>query len=112
MAQNGNVKLVFEGGFSERDQFEARARGYRSHVVAQFVSGEQYPLVFYDPVRLKQDLEDEGNGHTPVIAEPGLVVIPEVTLEMMEGATQRLVDEGFFDALKPIGPRQRVHSEV
>ena len=36
--------------------------------------------MFYDPVRLQQDLEEEVKAGRPLIAEPGMIVIPEITL--------------------------------
>lgn len=59
-------------------------------------------VVFYDPIRLSQDLEEEvklGNGF---IGEPGLIVIPEVTWEHMESAVCRLFDEGYFESFKSV----------
>lgn len=102
MSANGKPRLIFEGGFSERDAFEAKASGYRSHVWAELPCGDRYPLVFYDPVRLSQDLEEESRAGTAFIGEPGLVVIPEVTRELMEAAVYRLHQEGYFDAFKSV----------
>jgi hypothetical protein len=36
------------------------------------------------------------------IAEPGLIVIPKVTLEYMEAAVRKLFDKGYFESLTPI----------
>jgi hypothetical protein len=102
MIANPKPRLIFEGGFDERDAFESRARGYRSHVWVQLADGERYPLVFYDAVRLQQDLEDEAKSGNPYIAETGLIVLQEVTKENMELAVFRLVQEGYFDSLRPV----------
>jgi hypothetical protein len=95
--------LAFEGGFDERAAVEAQARGYRSHVAVEFADGERYSVVFYDPVRLQQDLHEEIRAGSTCIAEPGLIVIAEVTLENMRLAVDRLVREGYFEALRPMG---------
>ena len=94
--------LEFEGGFGEREAFEAKGRGYRSHVHAVLPTGERYAIVFYDPVRLQQDLEEEAKAGSPHIADPGMIVVPEITLENMHDAVERLVEDGYFDSLRPM----------
>jgi len=95
-------KLEFEGGFDEREAFEARARGHRSHVCVVLSGGERYAVAFYDPVRLQQDLEEETAAGHACIADPGMIVLPEITLEHMQRAVEQLVDQGYFDSLRPI----------
>lgn len=95
-------KLIFEGGFDERDAYETPLRGYRTHVVVQLKSGEKFPITFYDPVRLRQELEDGVALGNPFIAEPGLVVIPVVDLESMQTAARALCKEDFFKFMKPL----------
>lgn len=90
------VKLVFEGGFDERDEWEAQVRGYRSHVRAELDDGSLHPLTFYDIARLSQTLEDECASGRMFFAEPGLVIVAEVTLANMERAARVLASEGFF----------------
>jgi len=99
---NRKPELIFEGDFDEREEMECRDRGYRSHVSVELASGEQFPVVFYDAVRLQQDLTVEVSSGTPFIAEPGLIVLPEVTRKNMEVAVCRLAEEGFFDSLRPV----------
>lgn len=101
MIANRQPELIFEGEFDEREEAECRDRGYRSHVRVELARGEQFPVVFYDAVRLQQDLADETKSGSPFIAEPGLIVLPEVTRKNMEIAVCRLAEEGFFEALRP-----------
>jgi hypothetical protein len=101
MIANPKPRLIFEGGFDERDASESKARGYRSHVWVELADGDRYPLVFYDATRLRQDLDDESKAGNPYIAEAGLIVVKEVTKENMELAVTRLVEEGYFESLKP-----------
>ncbi|MEZ4362800.1 MAG: hypothetical protein R3B48_21595 [Kofleriaceae bacterium] len=63
--------------------------------------GKLYPVVFYDCVRLAQDLEYEVSVGRMCIAEPGLSVLPAVTLANMELAVHKLEDEGVFANLVP-----------
>ena len=96
----GNPKLVFAFEFDERAAYEAEGRGYLSHAHVELPDGCKYPVVFYDPVRLQQDLEEEVTTGNPYIAEPGMIVIPNVTLENMENAVSKLYCEGFFSSFQ------------
>ena len=96
--------LHFIYGFDEQDQFEAKSRGYLSHVQAKYEDGTTFNINFYDCVRLQQDLEEEiklGNGF---IAEPGMIVVPEITKENIELVIKKLHYERFFDSLRPVVP--------
>jgi hypothetical protein len=95
------VKLVFEGGFDQQDEDDVRDRGYRSHVWAELSDGSRHPLTFYDVTRLSQTLNDDCASGRRFFAEPGLVVVPEVTRANMETAAATLAAEGFF---RPSGP--------
>ncbi|MDR1141225.1 MAG: hypothetical protein LBL62_05995 [Planctomycetaceae bacterium] len=80
--------LVFAYGL---DGWETE-RGYRSHVYLTNVDKhEYYPLLFYEPGRLAQDLEYE-----KYIAEPGLVIIEDVTVENMVNTVKKLLNEKYF----------------
>jgi hypothetical protein len=102
MEQSVFPRLLFEYGFGEREQFEAKARGYLSHVIVEHASGAKYSVVFYDCVRLQQDLEYEVSVGRMCVADPGMIVVPEVTLENIRIAVERLTAEGFFDKLRPL----------
>lgn len=93
-------RLEFEGGFDEREQCEARDRGYRSHVWAILGNGTRHRVTFYDVTRLSQTLDDECAAGRRFFTEPGLIVVPEVTAENMEAAARTLATEGFFDAAR------------
>jgi len=97
-----STKLIFEVEFDERAASEASARGYLSHVNVEVPSGLRFSVVFYDAVRLHQDLEDEAKSGTPFISAPGLIVLSEVTKENMQKATEKLFLEGYFEKFKPI----------
>jgi hypothetical protein len=94
--------LRFAREFTERDALEAQKRGYLSHVVADFRDGRLFPLFFYDVVRLQQDLEERIKHGSLFVADPGMIVVHEVTLEIMDQAVKQLGDEGYFDHLRPI----------
>lgn len=90
------AKLLFEHGLDERDEADARLRGFRSHVWVELNDGSKHRVTFFDPIRLTQELEQEASMGRPFVCEPGLIVILEVTREYMETAARTLADEGFF----------------
>ena len=96
--------IIIEHGFNERDQFEAKAKGYLSHVVVEVSDGRKYSVTFYDVTRLQQDLEYEVTTGRMCIAEVGMIVLPEVTLTNITLATTKLSAEGFFERLIPMNP--------
>jgi hypothetical protein len=98
-----NARLIFEGGFDDLDAFNAQVAGYRGAVVVELNDGSRYPVVFYDAVRLQQDLEEEAKQGEPFVAEPGMIVLVEVTLENMKKAVARLQKQGYFCRLKSNG---------
>jgi hypothetical protein len=77
-------------------------RGYLSHALVELENGEQYAVDFIEPVRLAQDLAEYIRSEIPCYAEPGLIVIPEVTLPRIQKAVNYLYDQGFFKQLKPV----------
>jgi hypothetical protein len=102
MIINRKPQLIFDGGFDDREALECRDRGYRSHVWVEFANGERFPVVFYDIVRLQQELESAAQAGNSFIGEPGLIVLPEVTKSNMENAVRCLAEDGFFETLRPV----------
>ncbi len=100
--KSAHVRLVFRHQFDERAAFEAEARGYCGFACVEFDDGRCFPVVFYDPVRLAQDLATETESGRPFIGEPGLIVVADVTLANMELAVAKLTRESFFDAFHPL----------
>jgi hypothetical protein len=95
-------KLLFVQEFSEREASEARDRGYLSHVLVEVDGRDLYPVFFYDPIRLRQDLEASAKTGRPYVADPGMIVLPDITIEAMEAAVRGLCAEGFFKHLVPV----------
>jgi hypothetical protein len=73
-----------------------------SHVLVELAGGRLYPLFFYDPVRLQQDLEESVKHGRPFIADPGMNVVPDITLETLRYVVDQLNREGYFDSLTPV----------
>jgi hypothetical protein len=94
--------LSFKYGFDARDEFEAEQKGFIEHVKVTLPDGKNYEICFYDPIRLKQDIErGVAEGHN-CIAEPGLIVILTVTRPSMEKAVEELYQAGYFTKLKSL----------
>jgi hypothetical protein len=91
----------FPPDFDDRAEFEMPSKGYLTGGEVE-VAGERYPVTFFDPVRLAQDLELSAGHGAAVVAEPGLVVIPEVTPEAIQSAVEELIRQGFFRHLQPV----------
>src|SRR5947209_2988672 len=112
MPEHRAANLRFVDGLSDREAFEARSRGYLSHVFVATADGRLYPVLFYDAVRLQQDLEDEAKHGRPFIADPGMIVLQEVTLEAMQQAVERLANEDVFDYLTPMAEEELRSEEL
>ena len=85
-------------GFDEQAEFELPYRGYLPDVTLELEDGTRHRLSFIDTVRLEQGLTDNVRMGRHYFAEPGLILLPEVTTEAIQRAVQSLWDEGFFFA--------------
>ena len=88
--------LSFPPDFDEQAEFEAPFRGYLSGVTVELEDGMHYQVSFIGPVRLEQSLADNATAGRPHYAEPGLVVVPEVTAEAIQVAVQGMWEDGYF----------------
>ena len=79
--------------------------------MAEMPDGLLVPLIFYDPVRLQQDLIENAKLGNPYIGEPGIIVIPEITLEAMKTAVQGLYDDGYFSHFVPFYEKDLISSD-
>ncbi len=97
MITKPKAKLCFDYDFDEQIAAETADRGYWAYSHVELDNGARRQVVFYDPVRLRQDLEEESRQGKPFVAEKGLIVLKDVTRENMEAAISKLAEEGFFD---------------
>jgi hypothetical protein len=95
-------RLIFPEGFDARWESEMTDKGYLSEVIVQLEDGPRYQVNFIDPVRLRQDLDSETKSERPYYAEPGLIIVPEVTMQAIRRAVDGLWQDDFFDHLKPL----------
>jgi 23S rRNA A2030 N6-methylase RlmJ len=97
-----DVTVSFPEDFDAQAEFETAARGYLGDVTVRLRNGRAYQLVFVDPTRLRQTLEDDAERGRAYFTEPGLVVLPEVTREAILQAVHGLERDGYFRHLKPV----------
>jgi hypothetical protein len=97
----GSYTVVFPDWYDQRAEWEVPAKGWLGGVEVH-LDGGRYALTFYDPVRLAQTLEEDARHGRPFFAEPGLVVLPEVSTAAVQAAIPGLVREGYFTHLKPL----------
>jgi hypothetical protein len=95
-------KMHFSEDFEERDLYEANLRGYMSHITIETEEGIFYPVFFYIPLRINQELEIKLSLGKTCIAEPGLIVLADITLENMKKAVNELCKKGYFSHMKPL----------
>lgn len=99
MKTRGDPRVIFPAGFDERAAFETPLKGWLSTQV-ELEDGCRYALYFSDPIRLQQDLEEAVQSGRPCFAEPGLIILSEVTVKSIQDAVQFLWKQGFFAYLK------------
>lgn len=104
-------RVRFPDWYDELAEVEAEHKGWLQGVEVELDDGTRYPVTFYDPVRLAQDLTEEAKWERPYLAEPGLVVVPAVTRNAISQAAEHLTASGFFFHLRPIAsePENGVH---
>ena len=89
-------RMTFPDDFDDY-AWEVEAKGWFSGAVLS-VAGKDYPLNFYDPVRLSQSIEDELERGSS-FCEPNLIVVRAVTRSQMEGAVRDMVKSGQVGSL-------------
>jgi hypothetical protein len=93
-------QLTLHKGFGERDTFEIRQKGWFNASV-KTKDGIRYTISFFDPVRLRQEMEDNARNGEPCLAEPNLIIVPEVTVETIQNSIRFLWEKGFFQYFAP-----------
>jgi hypothetical protein len=99
MKMRSGPRVIFPEGFDERAAFETPLKGWLKAQV-ELEDGCRYAVYFTDPLRLQQDVDEAVKHERPCFAEPGLITIPEATVQAIQDAVQFLWKQGFFAALK------------
>jgi hypothetical protein len=93
--------IVFPDWYDERARYEHSRKGHLYGVIVRFADSTRYQVSFIDPIRLRQEIEDELSRGASCFLEPALIVVPEVTPEAIHKALPALVRQSFFEHLKP-----------
>lgn len=80
---------------------DAHPRRYLNGMYVRTADGTKYPVSFAVPIRMQQELEDD-DYPLPCYTEPGLLVVRDITLEILQQAVDYAWKRGFFDSMKPI----------
>lgn len=92
-------RVIFPEGFDERAALEIPLKGWLKAQV-ELEDSCRYDVYFSDLIRLQQDVDEEVKSGRPCFAEPGLIVVPEVTVRTIQEAVQFLWTQSFFAHLK------------
>ncbi len=80
--------------------------GYRSDVTFELCKGVGFPVAFYEATAICEELQArEKHGLGAFVAEPGLLVVPTISIESMKIVVKELVEIGYFTHLLPIGQK-------
>jgi hypothetical protein len=97
-------RLVFSHDVDDRDM---APHGYRGDVIVEFADGESFPVYFYEPDAIQEELAGRKRSEfSQFVAEPGLVVLPEINLAGMKSSVLELIEVGYFTHLRPCEDRQ------
>ncbi len=104
-------RLVFAHDVSDRD---LAPHGFRGDVFVELADGGIFPVYFYEPDAIREELGARiRSGFGQFVAEPGLVVIPEITLDRMKSSVLELIEIGYFTHLTPAYSKcQEQHESV
>ena len=80
--------------------FEISAKGWYNGAVAELPGGALYPVLFYSPTRLSQELESAVERGDPCLDVEAIIVVPDIT-EAAIRALKYLFVRGWFDRLVP-----------
>jgi hypothetical protein len=104
--------VIFPPWFDEIAALEHQSKGWLADVEVRLEDGTRYRLHFYDPVRLAQDLEAYTKLGKPYLAEPNMVVVPEVCPPAINAAVAGLCADGVFAHFQPFLSSSGNHSSV
>jgi hypothetical protein len=97
-------RMIFREPFDERTAFEVSRKGWYNGLTVELEGGSQYEIIFYDPIRLSQDLETEIQQGGLFIADPRMVIVGEINEASMREAIIELYRKGWFKHFRPTIP--------
>jgi len=88
--------VKFPTGFCAVDEWEMERKGF-VYAFLEFQDGRRYPVMFINPVRLQQDVEDTLKSGLNYYFEQGLVVVSDVTMSVIKSVLPSLIRNGFLE---------------
>lgn len=96
------VQLVFPFGFTAEDEESAGEKGTWHLVVVEVPGLGYFPVHFVDAGAYANLISGAlVNSRRPCFADPGLIVVPEVSREHMDRAASHLATTDYFDRRRP-----------
>lgn len=100
-SSNEPVEIVCPSWMDDDDIAELPIEGVLRASIT--LGNNRYPVSFFHPTRLKQELDIALAKGFPCFAEPGLVVVKEIEVDILYAAVRYLAAYGFFEHLKVLG---------
>lgn len=95
-------KIRFHESFTEADREIMTNRGLVLSVTVEVSCVHRYDITVMDINRVVQEFDGNVSRGWPFFAEPGLIIVPEVTVDAINVAVNALYKRGFFESLKPL----------
>ena len=80
---------------------EAQQRGYLEDVVAELDNGMAHKVSLIVPIRLRKEIEIDAMNGRPFASVANLIVIADISRDLVNDAVQRLAADGYFSYSKP-----------
>lgn len=106
------VKLIFPAEGFQCQLGDADERGFLSHVLVEIDGTDFYPVCFYSIGELAGELREDPRYPDKVVAEIGMIVLPELSLDRMEKAVQWLCEKGYFRYMRPLSHEQVLRAKT
>jgi hypothetical protein len=94
-----NAEVIFPEGC---DLYGADRKGYLEEVTVHLPGYGKVPISLMIPLRLRQEISADALNGRPFLAEPGLIVVAEISREVITNAVHELASTEFFRHLKPL----------
>jgi hypothetical protein len=99
---NKHATLLLDETYTQRALDEMGERGYLGPVLVGLEDGTKRSVFFIDISRIRSELTIHLERGECAVAEPGMIVIEEVSLDNIEKAIAELWNAGFFSDLKVV----------
>lgn len=83
--------------WDEATAFEIQNKGWYEQAKLQKDDGTLVPLSFWDPIRLRHELEADFKSGRKYFAERNLIILPRLGEDAIRHAISELLSQGFFE---------------